>query len=485
MGKGGTGKTTLAATVGVMLARNGCKVDVTTTDPAAHVAAAIGTTTSSFDIQVDEIDAREATRAYVERAVDVKRNEMDNFTATDEALLREELDSPCTEELAVFDAFAGKILACDDRFVVVDTAPTGHTLMLLDQTGAYQNDVDKYRATTQHEDAASGMTPLEMMRLKATILVVALPEPTPVSEALALDADLSRAGIDVAGFIVNGLIPASGHPTLANRGRAQISEAQRLVKRVEGKPARFGVTAVLWSPEDLVGPAALLSLGGGGGSSEKAPPPPFKEKERRLPPELVTTDEFLTWRADIPLQLLIVSEDDGLDDVADDLQCKGVAVAHTSCPAVARELRLTELPAVILYRGAIELGGVQDASPDDVLALVQAHSKPSAIPVPVTKKATTRPPKKVTPPSMPAVTQAAPKIQERSKEPAKKPLLPSQVMRETGAGGCCAPGGGSFVSFFPVSPQFINPTLQVDEAKTRPESCSPQDVFDSIPPSTP
>ena len=277
VGKGGVGKTTLAAAVGVGLAARGLRTHVTTTDPAAHVAATLGS--SIPNLTVDAVDAAAATRAYVERAVAAKGP----LSARDEALLREELDSPCTEELAVFDAFAEKIVM--DGFVVVDTAPTGHTLLLLDQTGAYQRDVDKHRESGGGGAAAA--TPLELLRARATILVVALPEPTPVAEALALEADLRRAGLPVAGFVVNQLVPATDHAVLGRRAAAQAARVAAVA--AAAATTRLGVVAVPWRGGDLVGADALRALcpEGAAHTTYARAPPPKAHVEAALPSQVM------------------------------------------------------------------------------------------------------------------------------------------------------------------------------------------------------
>ncbi|KAH8058194.1 ATPase [Aureococcus anophagefferens] len=246
-----------AARPSASAAARGLRTHVTTTDPAAHVAATLGS--SIPNLTVDAVDAAAATRAYVERAVAAKGP----LSARDEALLREELDSPCTEELAVFDAFAEKIVM--DGFVVVDTAPTGHTLLLLDQTGAYQRDVDKHRESGGGGAAAA--TPLELLRARATILVVALPEPTPVAEALALEADLRRAGLPVAGFV-------------AARVAAVAAAAAT---------TRLGVVAVPWRGGDLVGADALRALcpEGAARTTYARAPPPKAHVEAALPSQVM------------------------------------------------------------------------------------------------------------------------------------------------------------------------------------------------------
>ena len=135
MGKGGVGKTTVAAAIATELARRGLPVHLSTTDPAAHVAAAAGETAG---FQVSRIDPQAETRAYVEQVMATAGKDLD---ANGRALLEEDLRSPCTEEIAVFRAFARVVAQGQDRFVVLDTAPTGHTLLLLDATEAYHREI--------------------------------------------------------------------------------------------------------------------------------------------------------------------------------------------------------------------------------------------------------------------------------------------------------------------------------------------------------
>lgn len=442
MGKGGVGKTTLAGALAVGLARRGCAVDLTTTDPAAHVVAAVGhdetssqaarTRVGAGTLTVDAIDARAATAAYVERIVDAKRREAGAaWTTADEALLREEMDSPCTEELAVFDAFSAKVASGgDNRFVVVDTAPTGHTLLLLDQTGAYQRDVEKYRGEQEAEAAAAAtteahlqMTPLELLRARATVVVVALPEPTPVSEALALEADLGRAGLAVDGFVINQLIPMTTQdPTLRHRALAQAAQVSRLARRARLTAAPLGVVGVDWSPRDLVGHDALLSL-----APCVAPP-------LRGGAGLRSFADFEAWLA--PLKVLVVGDagapasasafssssspggddDDPIDDavIADVAALPSVAeVQRTTSPALRDRLRIPRgaRKVALVYKGALDLGCA--ASARALYALLEPHLAGS-------EAATT-------------TSHASP--------PKATLLLPSQVMQETGAGDCCAPGG--------------------------------------------
>jgi arsenite-transporting ATPase len=178
MGKGGVGKTTAAAAIATELARRGFKVHLSTTDPAAHVAAAAG---HMEGLHVSRIDPQAETRAYVEQVMSTAGQSLD---ASGRALLEEDLRSPCTEEIAVFRAFARTVAQGEDSFVVLDTAPTGHTLLLLDATEAYHREVAK-RASEMPEEVRHLLPRLRDASF-TRVLVVTLPEATPVHEAAAL-----------------------------------------------------------------------------------------------------------------------------------------------------------------------------------------------------------------------------------------------------------------------------------------------------------
>jgi arsenite/tail-anchored protein-transporting ATPase len=196
MGKGGVGKTTVAVNVAVALARRGHKVHLTTTDPAAHVEQALGGPVDG--IRVSRIDPAAEARAYSEQ---VLRSAGATLDAAGRALLEEDLRSPCTEEIAVFRAFARIVDEGEHGFVVIDTAPTGHTLLLLDAAESYHREVLR----------TAGSAPEEVRRLLprlrdadfTKILLVTLPEATPVHEAAALQRDLERAGIRPFGWVIN------------------------------------------------------------------------------------------------------------------------------------------------------------------------------------------------------------------------------------------------------------------------------------------
>ena len=231
MGKGGVGKTTIAAAIAVGLAKRGHAVHLSTTDPAAHVAFVVDGAMPG--LTVDRIDPRGETERYVAKILASRGRDLDE---QGRALLLEDLASPCTEEVAVFHAFSHVVAEARSAFVVLDTAPTGHTLLLLDATGAYHRQM-----TSQLEPSGMGRIVTPLMRLQdpahTRVILVTLPETTPVSEAAALQEGLRRAGIEPFGWVINKCLTASGtHDPLLRlrlaRERTQIDRVQNgLAKR--------------------------------------------------------------------------------------------------------------------------------------------------------------------------------------------------------------------------------------------------------------
>ncbi|CRK52008.1 Arsenical pump-driving ATPase [Rhodococcus sp. RD6.2] len=218
MGKGGVGKTTLAATVAIALADRGHQVHLTTTDPAAHLTDTLAGAVAN--LVVSRIDPAEASEQYRTRVLKSKGAVLDE---QGRAALTEDLKSPCTEEVAVFQAFSRVIHESRRKFVVVDTAPTGHTLLLLDATGSYHREIAR-----QMGENANFTTPL--MRLQdpdeTKIVLVTLAETTPRLEAAGLQADLERAGIDPWAWVVNNSLAAAApsSPLLRCRAAAEATE---------------------------------------------------------------------------------------------------------------------------------------------------------------------------------------------------------------------------------------------------------------------
>ena len=236
MGKGGVGKTTVAAAVALELARLGHRVHLTTTDPAAHVAAMIDS--SRPNLRISRIDPAEETERYMS---EVRAIAAPGLDTEGRALLEEDLRSPCTEEIAVFRAFARTIAEGEDGFVVLDTAPTGHTLLLLDATETYHREVSRNMSGVP--EAVGRLLPRLRDPSFTKVLIVTLPEATPVHEAARLQQDLQRAEIRPFAWVVNQSFAASGSkdPTLVARGvleQPYIAEVQDLADRASLIPWR-------------------------------------------------------------------------------------------------------------------------------------------------------------------------------------------------------------------------------------------------------
>jgi arsenite-transporting ATPase len=254
MGKGGVGKTTIAAAIAVGLVQRGHTVHLSTTDPAAHLAITLAEPVPG--LRVDRIDPKVEAERYVEKIMTDRGRNLD---AQAQALLREDLRSPCTEEIAVFHAFSRIVQEARSAFVVLDTAPTGHSLLLMDATGAYHRQV-----TRQMERAAAGRIITPMMRLQdpayTRVVLVALAEATPVSQANALQEDLRRAHIEPYAWVINKSLLAAGtrDPLLQLR----LLGERKQIDRVRGSMAKK-LFFLPWQATPPVGLPALQELARG------------------------------------------------------------------------------------------------------------------------------------------------------------------------------------------------------------------------------
>jgi arsenite-transporting ATPase len=249
MGKGGVGKTTIAAAIAVELAARGHAVQLTTSDPAAHLADTLRGDTDKLTLS--RIDPHAETERYCQHVLETKGKNLD---AQGRALLEEDLRSPCTEEIAVFQAFSRAIREANHAFVVMDTAPTGHTLLLLDATGAYHREVSR-----NMKDSTRFTTPMMQLQNQehTRIIITTLAETTPVLEAANLQHDLRRAGIEPWAWIVNQSL-AAAHPA----SRLLALRAEQEWKQLESVQQEYAnrIAVVPVQAEEPVGIEALRAL---------------------------------------------------------------------------------------------------------------------------------------------------------------------------------------------------------------------------------
>lgn len=248
MGKGGVGKTTVAAAIAVAIAQRGYEVHLSTTDPAAHIAAAMNDE-SLPNLSVSRIDPEVETAKY---SAEVIAKAGKNLDAQGKALLEEDLRSPCTEEIAVFRAFADAVAAGKNKFVVLDTAPTGHTVLLLDSALAYHREVT--RQSSEMPEAVENLLPRLRDPNFTRVLIVTLPEATPVHEAAALQRDLRRAEIEPYAWVINQVL--SPLPITDPLMKRRQSHEQKYIREV--KEVQASRVAII--PWQLVPPTGLLAL---------------------------------------------------------------------------------------------------------------------------------------------------------------------------------------------------------------------------------
>jgi arsenite/tail-anchored protein-transporting ATPase len=242
MGKGGVGKTTIAAAIALGLAKKGKKVHLTTTDPAAHLKFVID---ESYGITLSNIDEKEELEKYKETVLSKARETMG---AGDLEYIEEDLRSPCTQEIAVFRAFAEIVERSENEVVVIDTAPTGHTLLLLDSTQSYHKEIE--RSQGDIPESVSKLLPKLRNEKDTEVIIVTLAEATPVYEPLRLRDDLDRAGIHSKWWVINSSFYAANTTNDILKVKAS-NEVQWINKVNEISNSNFAI--IEWTSEELKG----------------------------------------------------------------------------------------------------------------------------------------------------------------------------------------------------------------------------------------
>lgn len=241
MGKGGVGKTTLAAAIALGLSEKGKKVHLTTTDPAAHLEFVLD---ENIGITMSHIDEHKELARYQEEVLTQARETM---SEEDIAYIEEDLRSPCTQEIAVFRAFADVVERAENEIVVIDTAPTGHTLLLLDSTLSYHKEVQRTQGNIP--DSVRKLLP-RLRSAETAVVIVTLPEATPVYEALRLEEDLKRANIATKWWLVNSSLyhTKTTNALLAAKASNEIPWINKIAEHTSGNFA-----LIAWHADDIKG----------------------------------------------------------------------------------------------------------------------------------------------------------------------------------------------------------------------------------------
>ncbi len=248
MGKGGVGKTTIAAAIAMKLSAKGKKVHLATTDPAAHLKFVIN---ESCGITMSQIDEQVELKKYQDEVLAKAREVMSD---EDVAYVEEDLRSPCTQEIAVFRAFAKIVEKAEDQVVVIDTAPTGHTLLLLDSTQSYHKEIERTQGDIPEE--IKKLLPRLRNREETEVIIVALAEPTPIYEAMRLEEDLKRANIATKWWVINASLYYTGtsNQLLSAKASNEIAWINKVDAHTNGNFA-----LIAWQDREIKG-EKLLSI---------------------------------------------------------------------------------------------------------------------------------------------------------------------------------------------------------------------------------
>ncbi|MGJ7921739.1 arsenical pump-driving ATPase [Neobacillus sp. LXY-4] len=234
MGKGGVGKTTIASAIAIGLAQQGQNVHLTTTDPAANLEFAFKNSKENDKLTISRINPKDEVEAYKQEVLSKVSDELDEEAL---AYIQEDLNSPCTEEIAVFRAFADVVGRAKDEIVVIDTAPTGHTLLLLDAAQSYHKELA--RSTGEVSDNVKNLLPRLRNPEETSVVIVTLAEATPVLEASRLQEDLKRAEIVPKWWVINQSLYATetNDPVLKGRAQAEVGWIQKVSAELAEKSA--------------------------------------------------------------------------------------------------------------------------------------------------------------------------------------------------------------------------------------------------------
>lgn len=245
MGKGGVGKTSIASAIAVGLTEKGKKVHLTTTDPAAHLDYTFKDNSKKENLTISSVDPEKEVEKYKQEVLEQAGKDQDEEGL---AYLKEDLESPCTEEIAVFRAFAEVVEKSENEIVVIDTAPTGHTLLLLDSTEAYHKEMS--RSTGDIPESVKKLLPRLRNPEETDVVIVTLAETTPVIEATRLQEDLKRAQIDPKWWVINQSLYGTDTKDPVLKGRA-VAEKQWIKKVKEELSDRCAL--IPWMKEEKIG----------------------------------------------------------------------------------------------------------------------------------------------------------------------------------------------------------------------------------------
>jgi arsenite/tail-anchored protein-transporting ATPase len=244
MGKGGVGKTTIAAAIAMGLSQKGYQVHLTTTDPAAHLSYYFDEKQNQQNLTISRIDPKEVVEKYRSEVLSKVSDDLDEDAI---AYLKEDLESPCTEEMAIFQAFADVVGRSTKEIVVIDTAPTGHTLLLLDAAYSYHKEVE--RSSGEMTENVRNLLPRIRNQKETEVVIVTLPEATPVLEAERLQKDLQRAEIHPHWWVINQSLYATDtiDPVLSNRSIGEKHWIQKVRNELSSQ-----IAVIPWAESDKI-----------------------------------------------------------------------------------------------------------------------------------------------------------------------------------------------------------------------------------------